>query len=40
MTAGLVVAPRATRIRRRRLAVAAVSDFLQPAHKAADDADE
>ncbi len=40
MTAGLVVAPRATRFASGALAVAAVSDFLQRAHKAADDADE
>jgi hypothetical protein len=49
MTAGLVVAPRATRLASGALAVAAVSDFLQSAHKvaadeaadeAADDADE
>ena len=43
-TAGLVVAPRATRLACGALAVSAVSDFLQSAHKvadeAADDADE
>jgi hypothetical protein len=40
MTAGLVVAPRTTRFASGALAVAAVSDFLQRAHKAADDAEE
>ncbi len=38
MTAGLVTAPKATRIAAGALTVAALSDFLQSAHKAADQA--
>lgn len=37
MTAGLVAMPRATRVAAGTLSVAALSDFLQSAHKAADD---
>ncbi len=40
MTAGLVVAPRATRTASAALAVAAVSDFLQSAKKASDEASD
>jgi Protein of unknown function (DUF1360) len=39
MTAGLVATPKATRIAAGALTVAALSDFLQSAHKAADQAE-
>jgi uncharacterized protein DUF1360 len=39
MTAGLVAMPRATRVAAGMLSVAALSDVLQSAHKAADDKD-
>lgn len=37
MTAGLVASPRATRVAAGALTVAALSDFLQSAHKATDE---
>jgi hypothetical protein len=39
MTAGLVAAPKATRVAAGTLTVAAFSDFLQSAHKATDQAE-